>query len=163
LTLAIDQCFYYAHWITPEARNVRFDTRFFVARTISGQEASPDAKETTEGVWLTPSAALQKNFEGTVALSPPTLKTLEDLSQFSSIHDLLSSLPERKKPAILPILLNPLADETLIFPWDPEYEDLRSGTLQQSKDHGLPSSPLQNTTRVVLTDGRWLPYVKTVL
>ncbi|HPW36116.1 MAG TPA: hypothetical protein PLN83_03790 [Syntrophorhabdus sp.] len=163
LTLAIDQCFYYAHWITPEARNVRFDTRFFVARTISGQEASPDAKETTEGVWLTPSAALQKNFEGTVALSPPTLKTLEDLSRFSSIHDLLSSLPERKKPAILPILLNPLADETLIFPWDPEYEDLRSGTLQQSKDHGLPSSPLQNTTRVVLTDGRWLPYVKTVL
>lgn len=161
LTLALDQCFYYAHWITPEARNVRFDTRFFIARTIPSQEASPDAKETTEGVWLTPAEALQRNREGTVALSPPTLKTLEDLSRFSTIQDLLIALPVTEKPPILPILLNPMADEALIFPWDPEYDEFRSGRLIQPLDHGSQSGPFDNTTRLVLKDGRWLPYVKT--
>ncbi len=163
LTLALDQCFYYAHWITPEARNVWFDTRFFIARTIPSQEATPDARETTEGVWLTPAEALRRNLEGTVALSPPTLKTLEDLSRFLSIHDLLTAIPGIEKPTILPILLNPSADEVLIFPWDPEYEDFRCGRLIQPVDHGLPSGPSDNTSRLVLKDGRWLPYVKTIL
>jgi len=161
LTLALDQCFYYAHWITPEARNVRFDTRFFIARTIPSQEASPDEKETIEGVWVTPAEALQRNLEGTIALSPPTLKTLEDLSRFSSIHDLLDAIPEREKPPILPILLNPMANEVLIFPWDPEYADFQSGRLRQPTSHGSPSGPFDNSTRLVLKDGRWLPYVKT--
>jgi len=161
LALALDQCFYYAHWITPEARNVRFDTRFFIARTIPSQEASPDEKETIEGVWVTPAEALQRNLEGTIALSPPTLKTLEDLSRFSSIHDLLDAIPEREKPPILPILLNPMANEVLIFPWDPEYADFQSGRLRQPTSHGSPSGPFDNSTRLVLKDGRWLPYVKT--
>jgi 8-oxo-dGTP pyrophosphatase MutT (NUDIX family) len=160
LTLALDKCFFYAHWVTPEARNVRFDTRFFIARNMPGQEASPDAKETTEGVWLSPAEALEKNLMGTVALSPPTLKTLEDLSRFNTINDLLLALPDMGKPMVLPILLNPLADEVLIFPWDPEYERFKNGELTQPTDHGSPSVPSDNTTRLVLKDGRWLPYVK---
>jgi len=161
LTLALDKCFYYAHWITPEARNVRFDTRFFIATNVPGQEASPDAKETTEGVWMTPSEALQKNLVGTVALSPPTLKTLEDLSRFNTIDDILSALPGLEKPTILPILLNPMKDEVLIFPWDPEYEGFRGGELTHPADNGSLSGPADNTTRLVLKDGRWLPFVKT--
>jgi 8-oxo-dGTP pyrophosphatase MutT (NUDIX family) len=162
LTLALDKCFYYAHWITPEARNVRFDTRFFIASDVPGQEASPDAKETTEGVWMTPAEALQKNLSGTVALSPPTLKTLEDLSKFNTIDDVLSTVPGLEKPTILPILLNPMKDEVLIFPWDPEYEGFRNGDLAQPSDHGTFSGPADHTTRLVLKDGRWLPFVKTV-
>jgi len=161
VTLALDKCFYYAHWVTPEARNVRFDTRFFVARNIPGQEATPDAKETTEGVWLTPAEALQENLKGTVTLSPPTLKTLEDLSRFNTINDVISALPNMEKPTVLPILLNPQADEVLIFPWDPEYEGFKNGDLIQPTVHGSPSGPSENTTRLVLKDGRWLPYVKT--
>ena len=161
VTLALDKCFYYAHWINPEARNVRFDTRFFVARNVPGQEASPDAKETTEGVWLTPAEALQENLKGTVALSPPTLKTLEDLSRFNTINNLLLALPDMEKSTVLPILLNPLADEVLIFPWDPEYEGFKNGKLIHPPVHGSPSCPSDNTTRLVLQDGRWLPYAKT--
>jgi 8-oxo-dGTP pyrophosphatase MutT (NUDIX family) len=161
LTLALDKCFYYAHWVTPEARNVRFDTRFFIARNVPGQEASSDAKETTEGIWLTPAEALLENLNGTVALSPPTLKTLEDLARFNTIDDLLLALPGLEKPTILPILLNPMKDEVLIFPWDPEYEGFRSGTLTRPAVHGSLSGPTDITTRLVLKDGRWLPYVKT--
>jgi 8-oxo-dGTP pyrophosphatase MutT (NUDIX family) len=161
LTLALDQCFYYAHWVTPEARNVRFDTRFFVARNVPGQEASSDAKETTEGIWLTPAEALQENLKGTVALSPPTLKTLEDLSRFHTINNVISVLPGLKKPTILPILLNPMKDEVLIFPWDPEYVAFSSGEMTQPTNHGSPSGPSDNTSRLVLKDRRWLPHVKT--
>jgi 8-oxo-dGTP pyrophosphatase MutT (NUDIX family) len=160
LTLALDMCHYYAHWITPEARNVRFDTRFFIARNVPGQEASPDARETTEGIWLEPAEALQENLRGTVALSPPTLKTLEDLARFNTIEDLLSAVSVMDKPAILPILLNPTKDEVLIFPWDPEYEGFRAGKLTLPTDHGSISGPSDNTTRLALKDGRWVPYVK---
>jgi len=47
LLFALDQLHYYAHWITPEARSERFDTRFFLTRYPLGQEASHDQKETT--------------------------------------------------------------------------------------------------------------------
>jgi len=161
LILALDRCFYYAHWITPEARNVRFDTRFFIARNVPNQHASPDAKETTEGIWLTPAEALQRNLAGTVALSPPTLKTLEDLARFDSTQAVLSALPGLEKAPVLPVLLNPLKDEVLIFPWDPEYEGFRSQEMTLPTDHGSPSSPPGNTTRLVLQEGRWLPYTKT--
>jgi 8-oxo-dGTP pyrophosphatase MutT (NUDIX family) len=160
LFLALDECHYFAHWITPEARNVRFDTRFFIARSVPGQVASHDAKETTEGAWLSPTEALEANIRGTAALSPPTLKTLEDLSRYQSIADLLAALPAIEKPMILPILLNPLADEVLIFPWDPEYEGFKNGELSNITDHGAPAGPMDNTTRLILRDGRWLPYVR---
>ncbi len=42
LLFALDQLHYYAHWITPEARSERFDTRFFLARLPAGQEAIYD-------------------------------------------------------------------------------------------------------------------------
>ena len=60
LLLALDHLHYYAHWITPEARPERFDTRFFIARYPKGQEASHDQKETTAGAWITPQEALKR-------------------------------------------------------------------------------------------------------
>jgi 8-oxo-dGTP pyrophosphatase MutT (NUDIX family) len=80
LLFALDQLYYYAHWITPEARSERFDTRFFLAYSPSGQEASHDQKETTAGAGINPQKALEENLKGEIMLSPPTLKNLEDLS-----------------------------------------------------------------------------------
>jgi hypothetical protein len=104
LLFALDELYYYAHWITPEARSERFDTRFFLAQYPFGQEASHDQKETTAGIWITPRKALEENLKGEVMLSPPTLKTLEDLSRFKSIEEVLYSLKEREIRPILPIL-----------------------------------------------------------
>ena len=80
LFLAVDHLSYYAHWMTPEAYPQRFDTRFFLARHPRGQEASHDQREMTSGTWVTPRGALEKNAKGEMILSPPTLKTVEDLS-----------------------------------------------------------------------------------
>ena len=158
LLFALDQIHYYAHWITPEARSERFDTRFFLSRYPSGQEASHDRKETTAGVWLTPQKALEENLKGEVMLSPPTLKTLEDLSRFVSIEEVLKSLKGKDIRPILPILTKISSGPLIIFPWDPEYQIYQRGEIQVHLDHGQPSQPGDNTTRLLMKEGRWLPY-----
>lgn len=161
LLFALDQIHYYAHWITPEARPERFDTRFFLARYPIGQKASYDQKETTAEIWITPREALDENLKGEVVLSPPTLKTLEDLSRFKTIDEVINSLKKREVSPILPILTK-ISDETFIlFPWDPEYKMFQKGEAPNHLEHGRPSRPEDNTTRVVLKEGRWLPYCRT--
>jgi 8-oxo-dGTP pyrophosphatase MutT (NUDIX family) len=164
LLLALDQLHYYTHWITPEANPVRFDTRFFAARHPSGQEASPDLKETTDGIWIAPRPALEANVQGTVPLSPPTLKTLEDVARFNALDSFLSALQVTdRKPPVLPVSVIIAEETVLIFPWDPEYEAYKKGAGDQtalSVSHGRPSTPSDNTTRLVYREGLWLPYVK---
>jgi 8-oxo-dGTP pyrophosphatase MutT (NUDIX family) len=160
LLLAADQLHYYAHWITPEARSERFDTRFFLACHPEGQEASFDQKETTIGVWFTPQKALEENLKGGAALSPPTLKTLEDLSRFRSLDEVFDSLKKNKIRPILPVLTNISNDPIIIFPWDPEYEIFQKGEVPDHVDHGRPSRPEDNTTRLILKKGYWLPYCR---
>jgi len=160
LLFALDQLHYYAHWITPEARSERFDTRFFLTRYPLGQEASHDQKETTAGIWITPQKALEENLKGEVFLSPPTLKTLEDLSRFKTIDDVSHSLKSRNILPILPILTKISDNPLIIFPWDPEYALYQRGEIPSSINHGRPSRPDDNTTRLTLKEGRWHPYCR---
>ncbi len=160
LVLALDRLHYYAHWITPEARSERFDTRFFLTCHPAGQEASYDQKETMVGIWLTPKKALEENLEGKVTLSPPTLKTLENLSQFKAASDVFSSLKKGEIRPVLPILTKISADPLILFPWDPEYEIFQRGEIPTQIDHGKPSQLGDNTTRLILKEGRWLPFCR---
>ena len=157
LLLAVDQLHYYAHWITPEARRERFDTRFFLACLPAGQEPSFDQKETIAEVWLTPREAFEENVKGRIALSPPTLQIMEDLSQFNSAEDVLNSLRGKGIRPILPILKN-LGGEVLIFPWDPEYEIFNRGDIPATINHVRPSRAGDHTTRLILRRGIWYPY-----
>lgn len=162
LFLALDQLHHYAHWITPEARSMRFDTHFFVALYPEGQKASADEKETTEGVWMTPAQALERNLAATLVLSPPTLKTLEDISRFSTIDDVISFSKTTDKPPILSLLLTISNDWFLVFPWDPEYDSLKKGEIPTLPDHGRISTMTDNTTRILTRDGRNIPYCKKI-
>ena len=158
LLFALDQLHYYAHWITPEAQSQRFDTRFFLTRYPPAQGASHDQKETTAGIWITPKKALEENLKGDVILSPPTLKTLEDLSRFKSIEDIFHSLKREEIQPILPILTKISKNPLIIFPWDPEYVLFKNGEIPTSINHGLPSQPGDNTTRLLMVENRWMPY-----
>jgi 8-oxo-dGTP pyrophosphatase MutT (NUDIX family) len=162
LLLAVDQLHYYAHWITPAARSERFDTRFFLACHPAGQEATYDQKETTIGVWFTPRKALEENLKGEAALSPPTLKTLEDLSRFRSIDEVFKSLKGNEIRPIIPVLTKISDDPIILFPWDPEYEIFQKGETPDRLDHGRPSRSEDNTTRLILKKGFWLPYCRQI-
>jgi 8-oxo-dGTP pyrophosphatase MutT (NUDIX family) len=161
ILLALDRLHYYAHWVTPEAQPQRFDTRFFLACHPLAQEASFDQRETTAGVWLTPRQALRGNLQGEVALSPPTLKTLEDLSRFQRMEDIFRSLDQVPIEPILPVLSNVSGEAVILFPWDPEYGLFQRGEIPSPPDHGRLSGEDDHTTRVVLRQGRWLPYCRS--
>src|SRR5690606_4155291 len=60
LRVAAADVVYCAHWITPVAEPRRYDTRFFLARLPDGAEASADAREMTDALWLSPRAALER-------------------------------------------------------------------------------------------------------
>jgi 8-oxo-dGTP pyrophosphatase MutT (NUDIX family) len=160
LLFALDQLYYYAHWITPEARSERFDTRFFLTIYPLGQEATHDQKETTAGAWFHPLRALEKNLRGKIVLSPPTLKTLEDLSRFESIDEVFSSLKTNDIRAILPVLTKVESGDLLVFPWDAEYEIFQKGEIPSPINHGHPSQQGDNTTRLLMKQNRWLPYCR---
>jgi len=160
ILFALDQLHYYAHWVTPEAHTYRFDTRFFIARHPEGQVASHDMKETIAGTWITPRQALDENLNGEIALSPPTVKTLEDLSRFRSIDEVFESLKKNAIEPILPFLTTISGDTFILFPWDAEYKTFVGGEIPPSIDHGRPSGMSDNTTRVVLREGHWLPYCR---
>ena len=49
--------------------------------------------------WLTLEKALEENLTGEVILSPPTLKTLEDLSRFKTIEEVFHSLKKERHSA----------------------------------------------------------------
>ena len=161
LFLALDQLHYYAHWITPEARPERFDTRFFLARHPSGQEATHDQRETIAGMWLSPREALDKNLNREVVLSPPTLKTLEDLSRFNSITQAITSLKGKEIRHILPVLTKNASGSILLFPWDADYDLFSKKEVPIVLEHGFPSGPKDNTSRLLMKEGRWLPYCLT--
>jgi 8-oxo-dGTP pyrophosphatase MutT (NUDIX family) len=160
LFFAVDQVHYYAHWITPEAYPQRFDTHFFLAHHPTGQEASHDEKEMTMGVWLSPQEALDRNSKGEMVLSPPTLKTVEDLSVFTSLDDLFDASRRKVIEPVLPILKKVSNQTFIVYPWDPEYPVFQQGEIPVPLDHGTPRRPGDRSTRILFREGRWHLYCR---
>jgi 8-oxo-dGTP pyrophosphatase MutT (NUDIX family) len=120
--LSLSALYRWSHWITPELLKRRFDTRFFLAEMPDGQCCRPDGRETVQGLWLSPTDALQGNMAGEVALSPPTLVTLHELSQYRTLADLLTEAAKRPwGPAIQPRLVPLPQGAVIVEPWDPRY------------------------------------------
>ena len=93
---------YIAHWVTPEVEPRRYDTRFFAARVPAGSRAVYDRREMTDAVWLTPCAALERHRRGRLPMIFPTIRTLEDLSDFATVEKLLAHFRGRAIPRIQP-------------------------------------------------------------
>lgn len=150
--LALSDLRPWAHWITPVGMPRRFDTRFFVAALPEGQDGRPDARETTEGLWVSPGQALVRNMDGLTPLSPPTLVTLNALLAYATLGSLQEGLRHRGwGEPIFPrlIALGKGRGTVIIEPWDPMYgqEDLRIAAdelPQRLLPAGAPFSRLWN-------------------
>src|SRR5271155_4743486 len=79
----------FSRWITPAEVQIRFDTHFFLAILPSGQEPAVDGEECVALGWFTPAGALEAHRGGEIALVFPTIKHLEQLSEFSSVDSLM--------------------------------------------------------------------------
>ncbi len=92
----------FSRWITPAEVQIRFDTHFFLAELPSGQEARIDGEECVDLGWFTPLAALEAYRAGEIVLVFPTIKHLEQLSEFPSVHALLAHARGRRVEPVQP-------------------------------------------------------------
>lgn len=112
---------YFAHWITPFMESKRYDTRFFVCLAPAHQEPLHDERETTDGLWLTPEDALDRSRGDDFLLAPPTLRTLQQISEFDTAADALAFARSHVPPTLLPHMQMD-GDEVLLFlPGDPDF------------------------------------------
>ena len=91
LTLAADQVFVLAHWITDRDLPRRFDVPFLVARMPVDQAPIADESEQFEPVWVSPADALARHKAGSFFMIFPTIRTLERLEKFDSVDAVLKA------------------------------------------------------------------------
>jgi recombination protein RecT len=98
LTLAADQVFVLAHWITDRDLPRRFDVPFLVARMPEGQTPVADESEQFEPVWVRPIDALTRHEAGQFFIIFPTIRTLERLKGFACVDDVLQACAINDEP-----------------------------------------------------------------
>ncbi len=98
LTLAADQVFVLAHWITDRDLPRRFDVPFLVARMPEGQTPVADESEQFEPVWVRPIDALTRHEAGQFFIIFPTIRTLDRLKAFAQVDDVLQACAINDEP-----------------------------------------------------------------
>jgi 8-oxo-dGTP pyrophosphatase MutT (NUDIX family) len=91
LTLAADRLHYFSHWITPWFLPIRYDARFFVATAPHNQKTKPDGIELTKHVWISPRDLLEGARRRQYDMVEPTMVTVMEIANFSSIQEVISS------------------------------------------------------------------------
>lgn len=97
LQLAVDQVHFYNRFVTPLGRPRRFDTRFFIASAPEAQRGMHDEVETVDSIWITPSAALERNAAQEFDLMNVTRMQLQWLAQYDSKQALLEAAGARQE------------------------------------------------------------------
>jgi 8-oxo-dGTP pyrophosphatase MutT (NUDIX family) len=81
----------WAHWITPVIEKRRYDTRFFVAALPPGQRTRDVSTEADQVAWVHPADASAAARRGEMAMLPPTLVTLLEVADHSSVEAVLAA------------------------------------------------------------------------
>lgn len=128
LELRADLLVPWARWITPPRNPNRYDTAFLLARLPEGQHADDATTEAVEARWWTPAEALAGYDAGDVALMPPTLHTLQDLSRHATTASAFEAAGRREIEPITPEVRREGKVVTITLPGDPDwrYEETRT-------------------------------------
>jgi len=133
-----------AHWVTPEVETRRYDTRFFLVGMPADQEATHDARETTELAWMPPAHAIDRGHRGEIMLPPPTWTTLKRLARFLSTDDLFAWAETTPIVRVQPAVVRDERSAMLTLPGDPTYPTIAGWEVPEE-------------TRFVLENGQWRP------
>jgi 8-oxo-dGTP pyrophosphatase MutT (NUDIX family) len=80
-----------AHWVTPEAEERRFDTRFYLAALPAGQRTRDVSGEADRVAWMRPIDAEAAVHAGEMRMLPPTAAMLAALVPFASVAAALAA------------------------------------------------------------------------
>ena len=148
LTLRASDLRYYSRWITPVHAPRRYDARFFVAPVPPDQTPLHDERETTSAEWLTPADALAGAAGGTIVLTPPTARTLEDLVGLGSMARVLETARTRRVTPILPKVVQIGEHMGVLYPGDVAYDATEAGAT-------LPAACDGPQNRVIMDPAGW--------
>ncbi len=155
-TLSFSSLGRWSHWITPKLMKKRFDTRFFIVLMPENQTCVPDNMETKHGIWFTPKDALEQNLETKIPLSPPTVVTLTQLSDFKNLRELKLEIKNRSwGEPISPRLVPSPAGPVIIEPWDSMWDSNCEIDTLNLQDKVLP--PGSKFSRIWCDKGVWKP------
>jgi glyoxylase-like metal-dependent hydrolase (beta-lactamase superfamily II)/8-oxo-dGTP pyrophosphatase MutT (NUDIX family) len=115
----------WAHWITPEIEQRRYDTFFFVAALPAGEVAADVSGETDSADWEVPRAALAAAERGDISLMPPTMSILLELADADSVAGLMAVAKDRVIEPVLPLLVR--TDDGWTFAYPRRFADDGSG------------------------------------
>ncbi len=113
----------FSRWITPPQVQIRFDTLFLLAPAPDDAAPHPDGGETVAVGWYSPQAALDAHERGELELVFPTIKTLEQLSRFSSAAAVLNWADARVVEPIEPRVIVEGEVARIVLPGEPGYRD----------------------------------------
>ena len=97
-------------------------------RTAAGQEPTVDGEECVDLGWFTPTSALEAYRGGEIQLVFPTIKHLEQLSDFSSVEEVLSYARGREVQPVQPRVILEGEVARILLPGEPATD--RLGTAQ---------------------------------
>jgi 8-oxo-dGTP pyrophosphatase MutT (NUDIX family) len=111
----------FSRWITPEVVSRRFDAWFFLALAPAHTPPQPDGVETTEAGWFAPSAAIEAQAAGEMALAFPTLAQLRSLTSFGTAAEAIDAHRDRSVEPVLPKVIGSDEEHRVVLPGDPDY------------------------------------------
>ena len=121
IILDMNDCFPFAHWITPKVYPVRFDTRFYLTVAPEGQIPTPDGHEITEVEWMHPMTLVE---ESSGVLMFPTMMNLKKLGQAKSVAEALELLAAREIVTVTPEVIEGDKVRFRKIPADAGYEEV---------------------------------------
>jgi 8-oxo-dGTP pyrophosphatase MutT (NUDIX family) len=113
----------FSRWITPRQVKIRFDTHFFVAPTPADAAPACDGEECVDLRWIGPAAALEAGRNDELLLMFPTIKHLEQLTEFNSVEELLEHARSRQVQPVEPRVLSDGGIAQVLLPGEPGYDD----------------------------------------
>ena len=118
-----DSLVLFSRWITPAQVKIRFDTWFYLAPLPAGANPDVDGGEIVDARWYRPQEALEAHRGGDLFMVFPTIKHLEQLSQFPTADAVILHARERDVRPVQPRVI--LSGETarILLPGEPGYED----------------------------------------
>lgn len=122
----------WSRWITPKAESRRYDTYFFVAALPDGAAAAAVTSEASHADWIAVDQALAEFRSGDRPMLPPTITTLTEIGQHSTVAEVLSVASQRSIRPVEPVLRRDEAGQLIADLGDGRVMQLPPGFLGAS-------------------------------
>ena len=94
----------FSHWITPEVRTMRFDTRFYLAVMPRGQMVQHDGTEAVGAQWIAPEDMIGTHGDSIKTLMFPQRMNLLELTRARTVNEAIEVASTRPVVPVMPRL-----------------------------------------------------------